>query len=162
MHEAFTGPDRGSVTQIRRGTLEELLDQGPPLWQEHFAELIKPEQRERMRLQPDVEKYRALEAAEVLFVLLAFDGSLLVGYSVNFIMSHLHYAGFTYCANDLFFVTKAKRGTSIGGRLRKLTLETARGRGARRMTWHSKPDTDMDVFMRATLPVFETIYAEDL
>lgn len=157
-----TRPAGGSAIQVRLGTLDELVNQAGLLFLEHYDELVKREQRAHMKLQPDVVRYRMLEDAGVLLILLAFDGQQLIGYSVNFVQTHLHYAGWVYCANDLFFITKEMRGAGIFGELKRRTREEAKARGAQRLLWHAKKDTALDAILSARCDLHELIYAEDL
>jgi len=116
-----------------------------PLLVDHREELTT--NKALMQLAPDVERYAALEAAGVVLALVARDGDLIVGYSINFVAQHLHYASVRMCTNDVLFVAKSHRAT-LGLRLIHATEEAARERGAQVMAWHAKPDTHLEAILR--------------
>ncbi len=133
------------MTDIRTSNVSEMLANAGELFEEHWDEIALNKQV--MILKPDEARYRAMEEAGSLLILAAWEGEDLVGYSVNFIVNHLHYADLRLCSNDLLFITKAKRAGRLGLKLIRETEKRAAEMGARLMLWHAKQDTALAVMM---------------
>lgn len=143
---------------ITAGTL---LESAGTLFQEHYEEVAK--NKDVMKLKPHMEMYNALLSNDSVFIVGAADGEDLIGYSVNFIQPHLHYADLIYCQNDLLFITKEFRNSKAGLKLIKLTEEYAKRQGAQLMLWHAKQDTALDKLMpRLGCKVQDIIYSKEL
>ena len=123
-----------SVT-AKRGIVE-------PLLEAHVRELTT--HPHIMVLDPDWERYEAMEQAGVLLGLFAYVGNELVGYSVNVVVPHMHYRGLTYCQNDVLYLRPDYRDIGCGTALIRATEEAAKVRGARFIVWHAKPSTPLD------------------
>lgn len=128
-----------SKVEIRESTVDEMLAHAGQLFEEHWDEIALNKQV--MVLKPDEERYRRMEQQGAALILAAFAGEQMVGYSVNFVMKHLHYADLCVCSNDLLFVAKEKRTGRLGLQLIKATEKFAKERGARLMLWHAKEQT---------------------
>lgn len=133
------------MTEIRTSTVSEMLANAGELFEEHWDEIALNKQV--MVLKPDEDRYRAMEQAGSLMILAAWEGEALVGYSVNFIVNHLHYADLKLCSNDLLFITRSKRAGRLGLKLIRETEKRAAEMGARLMLWHAKQDTALAVMM---------------
>lgn len=134
-----------------------------PLLRAHWEEVAR--NKAVMVLDPDVETYKALEDRGLLIALGAFDGEVLVGYSVTMLVAkHLHYAGLCYAQNDVIFVDQAHRGASrLGLQLILETERIAKERGARLIFWHAKPDTPFDTLLpRLGYAVQDIIHSREL
>jgi len=128
-----------SVDMIRDLGIEGLLE-------EHWDEVAL--HKDLMVLSPDWHRYYEIEERGMMLVLAAStpaDG--IVGYSVTFIVPHLHYSDLIVANNDLLFVSKDWRRTGLGPRLILATESASRERGARMMTWHAKPKTILNKLM---------------
>jgi len=147
--------------EIRTATIAELLATAGTLFREHWEEIAR--NKGLMVLNPDAERYAALEAAGNLLCLSAWDGPELVGYSVTFISQHLHYAGLRYAQNDILFVTKAARHGKVGLQLIRETERAAKENGAKLLTWHAKQGTALEALLpRLKYGVHEVIYSKEL
>lgn len=133
------------MTEIRPSNVDEMLANAGALFSEHWEEIALNKQV--MVLKPDEQKYRNLEANGMLLILGAFEGDRIVGYSVNVVTNHPHYADLVTCSNDLLFVTEDKRAGRLGLQLIRKTEEAAKERGARLMLWHAKPGTALEKMM---------------
>lgn len=111
----------------------------------HWDEVAK--NKSLMQLRPDWQRYMQLEQAGKLFVLYAFDGDKLIGYSCNVIDYHLHYSALKVSSNDVLFVHPDHRGT-CGLRLIAETERMAKDYGAELMLWHAKQDSQLDKLLR--------------
>lgn len=128
---------------IRESTVDDVMNSAEIdfLFEEHWHEIAR--NKHVMVLKPNMDRYYAMEAQGMLLTLAAYHGDELVGYSVNFIMTHLHYADLWVCSNDLLFITKPHRQGRLGLQLMRKTEELAKVRGAELMLWHAKKDTVM-------------------
>lgn len=131
------------------------------LLDEHWIELAK--NRDLMVLKPALDKYKAMEEQKQLFTFCAYVDGQIVGYSISFVFNHMHYADLLCCHNDLLFVSKPYRHSSIGGKLIRLTEDEARKRGAKLMTWHAKENTPLsEVLPVMGCKVQEIIFSKEL
>ena len=133
------------MTEIRLSNVDEMLANASELFSEHWEEIALNKQV--MILKPDEQKYRAAEENGMLLILAAFEGDKVVGYSVNIVTNHLHYADLITCSNDLLFVTEGKRNGRLGLQLIRATEKAAKERGARLMLWHAKQGTPLEKMM---------------
>jgi predicted GNAT superfamily acetyltransferase len=133
------------MTEIRLSNVDEMLANASELFSEHWEEIALNKQV--MVLKPDEQKYRAAEENGMLLILAAFEGDKVVGYSVNIVTNHLHYADLITCSNDLLFVTEGKRNGRLGLQLIRATEKMAKERGARLMLWHAKQGTPLEKMM---------------
>jgi predicted GNAT superfamily acetyltransferase len=133
------------MTEIRLSNVDEMLANASELFSEHWEEIALNKQV--MVLKPDEQKYRAAEDNGMLLILAAFEGEKVVGYSVNIVTNHLHYADLITCSNDLLFVTEGKRNGRLGLQLIRATEKMAKERGARLMLWHAKQGTPLEKMM---------------
>ncbi len=109
------------------------------LFAAHWDEIALNKQL--MRLNPSLDKYERLQDQGMLLAIGAYADGELVGYSVNFITQHLHYADLWVCTNDVVFIRKDMRNSGIGAGLMQRTEELATARGAQMMLWHAKANT---------------------
>ena len=131
--------NRTPKTEIRLATVDEMLAEAQTLFDEHYEEIARNKQV--MVLKPDEETYRKSEEMGTIFILSARQNDVLIGYSVNFVSNHLHYADLKLAQNDLLFISKEHRGGRVGLRLIKDTENHARSLGCKLMLWHCKPNT---------------------
>lgn len=149
------------MISIRPSTLDELLANAGEIFVDHWDEIALNKQV--MVLKPHVERYQALEDLGMLLLLAAYDGDQLVGYSMNFVMPHLHYADLSVCSNDLLYLKPTHRKGRAGLLLLAQTREHAKARGARLMLWHAKPDTALvNILPRQGCRVQDVIFSEEL
>lgn len=90
---------------------------------------------------PDIEAMDRMQQAGLLFVLGAFCGDVLVGYSSAMVAPHTYNRDVIMCASDALFVLKPWRPSSIGARLILATEKVAAERGATYMLWHTRAGT---------------------
>lgn len=146
---------------IVEGRYADFIANAGQLLQEHWEEVAK--NKGIMVLKPDNRRYIAMEQHGILFTLVAYDHGKLVGYSLNFINQHLHYADLRYAQNDVLFVKDEYRNSPWGLKLIKETERVAREKGARMMLWHAKQGTQLDKIMpRLKYGVQDIIYSKEL
>lgn len=127
--------------EVRRSTVDEMLQNGQELFEQHWDEIAR--NKEVMVLKPDEAAYRRMEEAGSLLILAAHKAGRIVGYSVNFIVRHPHYADLMVCQNDLLFIDRAHREGGAGIRLMRKTEQEGKRRGCRLMLWHAKEGTPL-------------------
>ncbi len=115
------------------------------LFHAHWDEIAL--NKELMRLKPMLDKYYDIEANGMLLIIGAYADGELVGYSVNFLNQHLHYADLWVCMNDIVFISQDMRKSGIGIGLLKRTEELAKERGAQMMLWHVKQNTALSALL---------------
>jgi hypothetical protein len=114
-----------------------------PLTRPHWEEIAK--NKGLLRLNPDLDKYRRLDADGHLLLLTARAGGKLVGYFLWIIMAHPHYRHVRVAEEDLHFLSPEYRSGGHHGESRQYgykLLEAARdaaiARGARLLTMREK------------------------
>ena len=94
-----------------------------------------------MKLNPDWKKYYVLEERNELACLGARRFGDLIGYSVNVVGNHLHYAELKLMENDVLFLANDERHGGTGSMLIDATVELARSLECEMITFHAKPGT---------------------
>ena len=148
-------------TEIRLCTLDEFKVKADPLFQEHYEEIAL--RKDLMELKPNWPMYDALDQSGSLFIYLAMQGDVCIGYSMNLVANHLHYADLKYSQNDVLFIKKEFRGGRIGLRLMKTTEEHAKSLGCKVMLWHAKERTTLAALLpRLKYGVQDIMFSKEL
>ena len=148
-------------TEIRLCTLDEFKVLADPLFEEHYQEIARNKQI--MKLKPNWPMYETVDRNGCLFIYLAMQGDVCIGYSMNIMMNHLHYADLKYCQNDVLFIKKEFRGGRIGLRLMKTTEEHAKSLGCKVMLWHAKERTTLAALLpRLKYGVQDIMFSKEL
>jgi GNAT superfamily N-acetyltransferase len=119
-------------------------------------------------LNPDWKRYYELEERGMLLLLAAWktgadNRNELAGYSVTFLLNHLHYMDLTYAQNDLLFVHPDYRSAGIGLHLIRLTETVAKQRGARFIMWHAKRASSLEALLpNLGYQIEETTYSKEM
>ena len=159
--EATVNKSRVSKTEIKLATVDEMLAKASVLFEEHYEEIAR--NKEVMKLKPDKKAYRNLEEANQIFILSAWQDDVLIGYSVNFVLNHPHYADLLLAQNDLLYIKKEMRGSRAGLRLIKETETHATSLGCKLMLWHAKENTALGAILpRLIYGVQDIIYSKEL
>jgi len=159
--KATVNKSRVSKTEIKLATVDEMLAKASVLFEEHYEEIAR--NKEVMKLKPDEKAYRNLEEANQIFILSAWQDDVLIGYSVNFVLNHPHYADLLLAQNDLLYIKKEMRGSSAGLKLIKETETHATSLGCKLMLWHAKENTALGAILpRLKYGVQDIIYSKEL
>ena len=149
------------MINITLATVDEMLAQANVLFEEHYEEIARNKQV--MKLKPDEKAYYKLEKANQLFILSAWQNDVLIGYSVNFVLNHPHYADLLLAQNDLLYIKKEMRGSRAGLKLIKETETHATLLGCKLMLWHAKENTALGAILpRLKYGVQDIIYSKEL
>tara|TARA_R110000787_G_scaffold280971_1_gene392052 strand:+ start:192 stop:644 length:453 start_codon:yes stop_codon:yes gene_type:complete len=147
--------------EIKHCKVSDILTLADDLLKEHWDEICV--NKKMMKIKPDESAYEALEDSGKLIILGAFLDDALVGYSVNIISNHPHYVDLKCLSNDLLFVSKDHRGSTLGMRLIKFTEQEAEHVDARMMMWHCKKGTALEAIMqRQNYNVQDVIYSKEV
>ena len=149
------------MIDIKLATVEEMLAEASILFEEHYEEIARNKQV--MKLKPDETTYYQMEKSNRIFILSARQDDVLIGYSVNFVTNHLHYADLKLAQNDLLFISKDFRGGRLGLKLIRETENHATTLGCKLMLWHCKENTTLSAIMpRLKYGVQDIIYSKEL
>lgn len=128
-------------------SFDAVYDEVEPLLIEHYEEIAH--RKDKIKFNPDRERYRMLEGAGVLHIVVARDKGELVGYFVSFIAPHLHYQETTVAQNDVLFVRKDYRGSSVALRLFQFAEAKLKELGVDCVVLHMKVDYPFEKFAEA-------------
>ncbi len=148
-------------TEIRLCTLNEFKVIAEHLFEPHYDEIARNKQV--MKLKPNWPYYHSIDDLGWLFIYLAMQDDVCIGYSMNILMHHLHYADLRVCQNDVLFVKKEFRGGRLGLRLLKATEDHAKSEGCKLMLWHAKENTALAKLLpKLKYGVQEIMYSKEL
>tara|TARA_B100000405_G_scaffold56253_2_gene38052 strand:+ start:2023 stop:2532 length:510 start_codon:yes stop_codon:yes gene_type:complete len=158
---ATVNESRVPKTEIRLCTLDEFKVLAEPLFEEHYEEIARNKQV--MKLKPNWPMYEAVDQGGFLFIYLAMQDDVCIGYSMNIIMHHFHYADLRVTQNDVLFVKKEFRGGRLGLRLLRVTEDHARSEGCKLMLWHAKENTALAKLLpKLKYGVQEIMYSREI
>ena len=83
---ATVNESRVPKTEIRLCTLDEFKVLAEPLFEEHYEEIARNKQV--MKLKPNWPMYESVDKNGFLFIYLAMQDDVCIGYSMNIIMHH--------------------------------------------------------------------------
>mgnify|MGYP003141242438 CR=1 FL=1 len=159
--KATVNESRVPKTEIRLCTLDEFKVVADHLFQEHYDEIARNKQV--MKLKPNWPLYETTAQSNSLFIYVAMQDNVCIGYSMNFVSNHFHYADLIVTQNDVLFVKKEFRSGRLGLRLIKATEEHAKSIGCKLMLWHAKENTALvSLLPRLKYGVQEIIYSKEI
>lgn len=115
----------------------EFFEKGHESLKAHWEQVAN--NKDKIKLSPDVEKYILLQEAGVLRNIALLDGDKIVGYSVVFIQPHLHYKQDLFAAVDVMYVDEEHRNSKAGLLLINETEKLCKDLGVSVLTYHTKP-----------------------
>ncbi len=128
-----------ATVEIGPTSVDDLRGEARELWVAHWREIAL--NQDVMKLKPDWKKYYLLEEMDELACLGARRFGAMIGYSVNIVTTHLHYAELKFMANDVLFLTDEERKGGVGAMLIDSTIELARSLECQMITFHAKPNS---------------------
>lgn len=96
-----------------------------------------------MKLSPDFDSYKHLADRDLIYGVYAYLDGDLIGYSLNILSNHMHYADLICAVNDILFVDKNYRKSGIGKKIMDKSEEEAKNRGAGVFLQKAKPNTPL-------------------
>ena len=110
-----------------------------PLLERHYEEISANRQ---FPLLPDWLAYERLDAQGKLNIVTARLDGVLIGYSVFFVVRHVHYQSMTVAQSDIVFIDKPHRQGSTGLKLIAASEKALLAAGVNKVVWHVKTDHD--------------------
>lgn len=123
--------------------LYSIIDEVQELLRLHHEELG------RGKLDPDWERYAALEQSAAYVVYTARDGEVLSGYAGFYLNTHMHDKQSMCAINDVLFVRKEQRRGRNGLDFINF-CETELRKRCFTLTWHAKPGTPLGAILQHT------------
>jgi hypothetical protein len=114
----------------------EILEDIKPLLDLHYEEIAM--HKEHIPLDPDWDKYKRLADQNMLFIATARADGVLVGYSVFFIIDHMHYRSTKMASNDVLFLHPEHRLGTTGIKLIKFCERELLQLNVVKVMWHIK------------------------
>ena len=105
------------MTQFAEEMYDEVIDEIAPLFEQHWEEIAL--NKDKIKLSPDLSKYKALNDLGILRIFTARNEGLLVGYFVVIAQPHLHYQEHTFAMNDIIYIHPDYRGSTVAYRMIK-------------------------------------------
>jgi GNAT superfamily N-acetyltransferase len=136
------------------------LEQTKDLLYMHWEELAL--NKTKIYLNPDVEKYVALQQTNCMFNIVVYKDDVVVGYSVIFLTPHMHYQDHKYANVDVMYVHPEYRQSTIGARLLVATEQLAKDNGASVILHHAKPYVPMIIkpLEKLNYQLYELMYGK--
>lgn len=114
---------------------EDLIEELKPLVRRHYEEVAL---HKTIPLDPDWSRYTLLAKADALLVVGARDQGQLVGYSVFYISSMMHYKSTNSASSDVIYLAPEHRTGFAGIKLIKASEDALRNKGITKVFWHVK------------------------
>lgn len=122
------------MIEFKRERIHDLWGELAPLLPEHWREVAYYAD---IPLDPDTERYEAIENAGGLRCYTARNSGRLVGYAFYFVGPHLHYKGAVVAQQDVLYVERSHRG-GLGLKLIMWCDEQLRAEHVQVVTHHVK------------------------
>ena len=116
--------------------MSDIIEDMKPMLYAHWEEIAT--NKEVKPLDPDYDKYLALEEQGILRVMTVRCSGVLCGYFVSFVMPHLHYMQTKMAMNDIMYVAPEHRGGTVAYRLIKNSIFDLKNINVDIMTIHMK------------------------
>ena len=121
------------------------VDEFIPLVVEHWEEIAV--NKDKVLLNPDIQKYIDLNEMGILDVYTARDGGKLIGYFVTMKSPHLHYQDHVFAMNDIIYVDPAYRKSTVAYRLVKFAEADLKAQGVSVLMINMKVHAPFDRFL---------------
>lgn len=102
----------------------------PPLLYEHWLEVALD--RDKIKLDPDFEKYVTIDDAGMLSSQTMRDNGKLVGYFISIVVPHLHYRQSLTASTDVYYIDPAHRRGLSSYRFLKFVERDLKRRGVQK------------------------------
>lgn len=146
---------------FRQERLQDIRTEIEPLLPEHWEEVALDQ--DTIKLDPDWEQYKRLEDLGMLLCITAREDGRLVGYAIWMITKSLHYKGYVFADNDVFFLLKSHRKWMNGYRLLTESFKILKQHGAHKAFTDMKLHRSVSlVFHRLGCKPIELSWAKDL
>lgn len=136
------------------------LEEAKDILYMHWDELAL--NKDKIYLKPDVNKYVVMQQSNLLYNIVVYKDETIVGYSIIFISSHMHYQDNKYANVDVVYVHPEYRHSTIGARLLVATEQLAKDNGASVILHHAKPYVPMIIkpLEKLNYQLYELMYGK--
>ena len=115
-------------------------DDAMQLFKDHYEEIA--ERTDVIDLDPNVEQYNFMFDKNMLEIHTARDDGKLVGYSIWFVVNHIHYKKSLTATSDVLYMAPDYRKGMFGYKFIKWTTDEIKKRKPQRILFHVKPFLD--------------------
>lgn len=148
-----------TTTYATETLTEAFFDEVAPLLERHYEEIAHWKD---MKLNAHREKYMGMAKANVLRIFTARNDGVLIGYCVYFISPSLHYAPFNFAHQDILFIDKPHRGSTLGLRLVRYSHQELKKDKVDVVFQHTKAREELNIgafLRRVGYELLDEIYA---
>jgi hypothetical protein len=143
---------------FQKEPLGPFVQEAGSLFQGHYEEIA--ERTDVIKLDPDLKRYHTLENQNMLEVHTMREDGELVGYSLWFVVLHMHYKNSLTANSDILYINPKYRKGMTGVKFIKWSLEEIKKRKPQRIMFHVKPFLDYSpILERLGANYFEKIYS---
>jgi len=137
---------------------EPFAQEAMELFQKHYEEIA--ERTDVIALDPDLKRYNNLYDQGMLEIHTIRDDGKLVGYSLWFVVSHIHYKNSLTANSDVLYISPDYRKGMLGVKFVKWSVEEVKKKNPQRIMFHVKPFLDYSpILKRLGANYFENIYS---
>lgn len=115
---------------------DDFIESLKPLLEEHYQEIAL--HKDVVKLDPDWERYGLLAKNKTAVFIGARDNGKLIGYSVFFLVTHIHYKQLKMASNDVLYLDPEYRKGMTGIKLIKASEEILKKLDVQKILWHIK------------------------
>jgi len=124
---------------------QDCLEEIKPLIEMHWEEIAL--YKDKIKLNPDFDKYLLLDSMGMLHILTARDDDKLIGYFISFIQPSMHYKESVFATNDILYIDPTYRKGSVGYKLFKKAEKSLKEIGVDVIIIHAKVNNDFKPLM---------------
>ena len=128
----------------------------------HFREVALGHRPLVDRVNPDFDKYLAMEKNGRLHVIKSRRDKILVGYSIHMVYFHLHYKHILVAEDDAFYVAPEVRNRGVAQNMRAYACNTLKERGVKLVAARVKPHIPMSHLEKLGYQPLEMVYSKVL
>jgi hypothetical protein len=115
---------------------DKLIGEVQPLIELHYEELTLHKQV--VKLDPDWDRYKSLADQKMITIITARDKGILIGYSLFFVNSHIHYKNNVMANNDVLYLHPDYRQGRTGLKLIRKCEQVLQEQQVDKIIWHVK------------------------
>ena len=106
---------------------EEFVEESRSLLEDHWEEIAM--YKDKIVFDPDYDKYFQMDELAQLHIVTVRDEGVLVGYFISFVSPHPHYRNDLFASNDILFIKKEYRGSTVAYRMFKFAKKELKSLG---------------------------------
>jgi len=107
---------------------DSLVNELKVVLQDHWEEIAM--YRDKIKFSPDYNRYWEAANHGCLHIVTVRDDEEIIGYFISFISPHVHYQNDRFAVNDILYIKKEYRGTTVAYRMFKFAEKELKKAGA--------------------------------